>query len=130
MRRPERLAALLLAPLALLAAGCGGDDDSAGDVVRAEGGAVTIVSDRLAFDVELVEAPVGTLHITHDNQDDGVPHNIAVTGNGVDEATELEKGSVVQELTVELPEPGVYTFVCAIHPRMVGTIRAISTPAP
>ena len=113
------LLALVVAPL--LAGACG-DDASGKPAVGAEGGSVTIVAEDLAFEPDAISASVGELQITLDNRDDGVPHNIAVTGNGVDAGTELEKGPVSQELTVGLPSAGSYTFVCEIHPAMKGTI--------
>lgn len=116
---------LLTLAVPLLVLGACGDDDSASAeaTAAADDGSITIVADDLAFDPDTVSAPAGELGITLDNRDDGVPHNIVVTGNGVDAGTELEKGPVTQELTVDLPSPGDYTFVCEIHPAMKGTIR-------
>ena len=113
----------LIVLLASVAAGCGDDDAAApaADVGADRG--ITIVAEDLAFDPERVSAPVGTVEITLDNRDDGVAHNIVVTGNGVDEGTELERGPVTQELTVDFPEAGSYSFVCEIHPPMKGTIE-------
>lgn len=84
---------------------------------------MTIVADRLQFDAETVTAPVGSVEFTLINRDEGVPHNLAITGDGVDESTELEKGPVTQQLTVEFVGPGTYTFVCEIHPAMKGTVE-------
>ena len=113
------VAALAVVPLA----GCG-DEGSGGERAAVGGdGSVTIVADRLQFDVETVSAPVGSVEFTLINRDEGVPHNLAITGDGVDESTELEKGPVTQELTVEFVGPGTYTFVCEIHPAMKGTIE-------
>ena len=121
VRRPL---VITIAVLASVAAGCGDDDASSapGAEVGADG-SVTIVADDLAFDPERVSAEVGTVEITLDNRDDGVAHNIVVTGNGVDEGTELERGPATQELTVEFPEAGSYSFVCEIHPPMKGTFE-------
>ena len=113
----------LVTPLLVLGA-CGDDDGAAADApASAEDGSVTIVAEDLAFEPSSVSASVGELDITLDNRDDGLPHNIVVTGDGVDAGTELEKGPVTQELTVDLPSPGDYTFVCEIHPAMKGTIQ-------
>ena len=120
----QRRLLITIALLATVAAGCG-DDDSSSDAAAEVGadGSVTIVAEDLAFEPERVSAPVGTVEITLDNRDDGVAHNIVVTGNGVDEGTELERGPVTQELSVEFPEAGSYTFVCEIHPPMKGTFE-------
>ena len=119
---------LLTVATAALALGACGDDDAGsgagGDRAAVGGdGSVTIVADRLQFDVETVTAPVGTVDFTLINRDEGVPHNLAITGDGVDESTELEQGPVSQELTVEFAGPGTYTFVCEIHPAMKGTVE-------
>jgi plastocyanin len=115
---------LVVAALAAVAfAGCG-DDGSGGERAAVGGdGSVTIVADRLQFDVETVTAPVGSVEFTLINRDEGIPHNLAITGDGVDESTELEKGPVTQQLTVEFVGPGTYTFVCEIHPAMKGTVE-------
>ena len=120
----QRALVPLVAVLASVVAGCGDDDASSAPAAEVGAdGSVTIVAEDLSFDPERVSAPIGTVEITLDNRDDGVAHNIVVTGNGVDAGTELERGPVSQELAVEFPEAGSYSFVCEIHPPMKGTFE-------
>lgn len=86
---------------------------------------VAITARDIAFDVDHIEVRVGTVDIVLDHQDDGILHNLRVTGpGGVDAATPIESGPVRQELTVGLSTAGTYTFVCDVHPTMVGEIEA------
>jgi plastocyanin len=128
-----------LAPMILvvaLAAACGDDPEDSTDAQNpllprsspdgGEGGGsgATIVAEDIAFDRTEITASAGeTLVITFDNRDDGVPHNLHVTGAAVDEKTEIADGPTTQSLEVTLAEPGEYGFVCDVHPaEMTGTI--------
>jgi plastocyanin len=86
---------------------------------------VAITARDIAFDVDHVDVAAGTVHVVLDHQDDGILHNIRVTGpGGVDAATPIEAGPVHQDLTVDLSTAGTYSFVCDVHPTMVGAIEA------
>jgi plastocyanin len=115
--------------VAILVGACGGGDD---DVVAppepgcrvAEDGRVEIVARDLAWDTDCLEVPAGTpVVVAVDNRDDGVNHNLRLTGAPGDPGTDLEAGPVIQELDLELPV-GDYDFVCDIHPTMVGVLHA------
>ena len=130
----------LLATAAVLAAGCGGDDESdsgsadtspattettetmedtdtgAAPADDAAGAAVLelgAVSGELKFDKETLTAPAGTVTIKFTNPDT-IPHNIAILQDDEEiGASELIAEDSV-ELTVDL-EPGEYDFVCTPH---------------
>lgn len=134
--RPRlRLAAALVASclsLALVTA-CGDDgSESSGEcrTLTATDGhyEATIVAKNLQFDVRCLSMGPGTLTLTYDNRDSGVAHDLHVTGMGVNEATDLERGPTKQELTVELTQVGTYTFACDPHATMEGIIR-VEDPA-
>lgn len=113
--------------VALLLPGCGGDSEPAATECRTlpqvDGvTTATIVGKNVKFDVECLQIDPGKLEITFDNQDSGVAHNLHVTGNGVNEKTQLEPGKTTQQLTVALNTPGQYTFACDPHGSMVGKI--------
>lgn len=114
--------AVLAASMLVAVVGCGGDgsvDLSSCEPLAPTDGVteLTVVGKNLAFDVECVEIEPGPLEITFVNEDSGVSHNIHVTGpGGVDEATDLERGKVTQELVLDLVEPGTYKFICDPHP--------------
>ncbi len=132
----RRVLTLLAAALVLgLGAACGGDDDGNGNG-EAEGGggggggngvALTLAADPggdLAFDQTSLEAAAGTVTITFTNES-GVPHNVAIEGNGVDEVSEtIMEGST--ELTVDL-EPGEYTFYCGVGGHRAGGMEGTLT---
>lgn len=109
---------------ALALSACGGDDVDTSDcrVVDpvAEGRTeVTVTAENMAFDVECVQVQPGTVVVTLVNEDDGVPHNLNVKGEG---STALTNGPDTQEVTLELTEAGSYEFVCDPHPMMKGAI--------
>lgn len=89
------------------------------------GGATTelaLVSDDISFDTTELEAPAGTVTIVYSNNDEDVAHNLQVSGDGVEESTEVTAGPVEQTLTLTL-EPGTYEFLCTVHPEeMQGTL--------
>jgi plastocyanin len=139
----RRLILVLFTVLALgvgLAA-CGGDDDddaaeppAAADTATHEdtgagggGGHITLTADAsgaLAFDTMALTAPAGDVTIELVNES-GIPHNVGVEGNGVDEVSEtISSGST--ELTVTL-EPGEYTFYCAVPGHREGGMEGTLT---
>jgi plastocyanin len=122
----RRLLLLLVAVLALAVglAACGGDDDDdAAEEPPAEettthedtgAGHLTLTADpggAIAFDQTELTVPAGEVTIELVNES-GVPHNVEVEGNGVEEVSEtITEGST--ELTLTL-EAGEYEFYCAV----------------
>ncbi len=118
--------------LALSAAACGDTTPNADQTVTTAGAngssttrEVTITAENLAFDTTTLDATVGeTLTITYDNRDDGIAHNLHVTGGtGGPVTTELEEGPVMQSLDVTFDDAGEFEFFCEVHPQqMSGTV--------
>ena len=89
------------------------------------GDAVTVVAKDIAFKNPDVTVKAGApVQIVLDNQD-GAPHNIAISdanGQGV------FKGEIVSNAKVTYNVPalaaGTYTFICEVHPNMKGMITA------
>ena len=107
---------LPLIAAALLAAGCGGDDNGeATDTTPvAEGTTLQLAADpggALAFDKTSLDAPAGTVTIELTN-DSSVPHNVEIEGNGVEEESDTVTGETTS-LTVDL-ESGTYDFYCNV----------------
>jgi plastocyanin len=124
----------LLALAAVLAACSGAAAETAtqmpagGTAQPATGGtgdAVTVVAKDIAFQTPDVTVKAGApVTIDFDNQD-GAPHNIAITdANG----KSVFKGDIVSNTKVAYSVPalaaGTYTFICEVHPNMKGTITA------
>lgn len=110
---------------ASLVAACGG---GTGTTPPSSGGAaasteLTIVAEDIEFQPASISAPSGSdLHVTLDNRDDGVPHNLQLLGGPdlgtVIVETEIVTGPVTQETTIPGLVPGAYRFMCVVHPTM------------
>lgn len=127
---------IVLAAVALVAAACGGDSDPPGPAAdgatapaSTNPGAATpsgngaekvleLSAENIAFSASSLEAAAGEVTIRFANNDDGVPHNLHVTGSGVDDKTDIEPGPVKQRLAMTLPS-GTYTYVCDVHPQQM-----------
>lgn len=135
----RRLFPLLLVVLALTlaVAACGGDDDDTTGEAAAEdtttheeameGTHLTLTADpdgALSFDTTELTAAAGEVTIELVN-DSGIPHNVEVEGNGVEEVSEtISEGST--ELTLTL-EAGEYEFYCAIPGHKEGGMEGTLT---
>ncbi|HET6695767.1 MAG TPA: plastocyanin/azurin family copper-binding protein [Gaiellaceae bacterium] len=137
----RRLLLLLFTTLALVVAvaACGGDDDDEGaEEPPAEettgdtgggGSAATIMlaadpNGDLAFDQTELTATAGEVTIEFMN-DSGIPHNVEVEGNGVEEVSDtISEGSTT--LTLNL-EPGEYEFYCAVPGHREGGMEGTLT---
>lgn len=99
--------------LAAAAGGRGGDTREAGPTQT-----IDIAAQNVAFSKAALSVGAGAVTIAFDNQDDGIPHNLHVTGSGIDEKTEIEAGPTAQTLKLEL-EAGRYSYVCDVHPQQM-----------
>lgn len=135
-RRPLGGGAALALVGALALTGCGSDDDAGAPrecvtVAPVDGVTeLTVTGENLAFDVECFEIQPGPVSFTFVNQDEGVSHNLHVTGpGGVNARTDLERGETTQVLELELTEPGRYDFVCDPHATMEGQLNVVDPAA-
>jgi len=96
----------------------------------ASGGAgevLEISAQNIAFDTTQEAVPADTAFQIHFvNNDQGIPHNVAVRDQG---GAEVFKGEVfpgIDERTYDVPSlaAGDYTFICDVHPNMTGTLTA------
>ena len=141
-----RLAAAALATVGVLAlAACGSSSSSSASTTTAattaapptttaaagggKASTVTLAADptgALKFDQKTLTTTAGTVTVVMDNPStSGVPHGIAVEGNGVDQdgKTVQPGGKSTDTLTLK---PGTYTFYCPVPGHkaagMVGTL--------
>lgn len=123
--------ALGIATLAITAAACSGGgapataDPSQPGPSTPAGDTIVIVARDLKFDSTSVSAPAGeAFEIVLDNQE-SVPHNIAIK-DGAGET--VFKGEIVAADQVSNAVPalaaGSYTFWCEVHPDMQGALDA------
>ena len=88
---------------------------------------VSIVASGIAFTTTDVTAPADAAFvIAFDNQDAGVPHNVAIADAS---DAEVFKGDIfpgVETRDYQVPAlaAGDYTFACTVHPNMTGTLTA------
>ncbi|HEU4865609.1 MAG TPA: cupredoxin domain-containing protein, partial [Actinomycetota bacterium] len=102
----------------------GGGGGGTGGGGGGQGAAVTVTAQNIAFDTDTIELPADTEStITLDNEDT-VPHNIAIyTDDTV--AENLFRGETVTGDTIDYTVPpldaGEYYFQCDVHPTMNGS---------
>lgn len=86
---------------------------------------LTVIAESTSFDTKTIIVPVGAeVEIVLKNQDEGVPHNIAVYEN--EKAVKpIFKGKIitgVSEIVYNFTAPatpGTYFFRCDVHPKMM-----------
>jgi len=116
--------------LTLTIAACGDDaDDPAADTggsgapastatgTPGDGSALKIAAEDkagLKFDKSELTASAGQVTITMDNPDgNGMPHDVAIEGEGVKQAGEIVQPGGTSEVSADL-KPGTYTFYCSV----------------
>jgi plastocyanin len=68
----------------------------------------------LSFDKKDLTAQAGEVTITMDNPDgNGMPHDVAIEGEGVEQAGKVVQPGGTSEVTADL-KPGTYTFYCSV----------------
>ena len=90
-------------------------------------GSPTLTAANIAFDPTELSLPAGKPStITFDNQDDGVPHNMAIyTDDSYSDALftgDIVTGVATKEYKIPPLEPGTYPFRCEVHTTMTGTV--------
>ena len=91
------------------------------------GTSVSIVASGIAFTVTEVTVPADTpFVIVFENQDAGIPHNVAISDASGAEVFkgEIFNGVDTREYQVPALPAGKYTFICTVHPNMTGTLTA------
>ena len=106
--------ALPLAALALLVAGCGGDDEQGRTVTAPASGAVRVVATEYAFDpAAIVMRGPGTLRVTLANEG-SLAHNLRLTKDG-EELGGTPSFPAGESRSARLRvERGSYEFICTV----------------
>ncbi len=93
------------------------------------GGSYAIVAIGVKFDLTTLTVDAGKyFQIVFDNQDAGIPHNVAIhEGSATAVGKELWQGALfpgiaTQTYTVPAFAAGSYSFICTVHPNMVGDL--------
>ena len=87
---------------------------------------LTVVAKTISFDVnQIVLKANSPITLTLDNQDPGIPHNLAIltseTGNKIFGEAPFN-GPAKETWTFTSPAPGTYFFHCEVHANMKGTV--------
>lgn len=119
----RRTITILLAATALIAAGCGGDDEeSAGDqgatTEQAAGEGTRVAMKDIQFQPETVTVPVGE-KITWVNED-SVQHDVVNAQEGQQPRSDLFNKGGTYSFTAD--KAGTIDYVCTVHPNMTGKI--------
>jgi plastocyanin len=118
---------VIAASLAFVAVACGG---GGGDQGGGGGGGSTVqlVAKDLSFDTDQITLTAGAqTTVQFDNQDQGLPHNLAIYEDESAE-TAIFQGDIVEgpsttEYSFTAPDVGTYFFRCDVHPtQMTGTV--------
>ena len=117
VRRSALVGAILI--LALVAAGCGGDEGNGGDggADTGGGGATSITIAGFAYDPSTVTVSSGATDIEITNEDD-TDHTFTLDDDSVDQ--EIAAG---ESATVTVDVSSTTGFHCTIHPDMTGTLE-------
>jgi plastocyanin len=119
--------ALTLAALALLIAGCGGNDKPGGTVTAPANGSVRVTAEEYSFDPStIVLRGAGTMRLTLDNKGT-LAHNIKVEKDGrVIGGTPAFSAGETRSAGVKLAS-GTYEFLCTVGDHaelgMKGTLK-------
>jgi plastocyanin len=116
----------IAAAVAFLAASCGGGGGNQSGGCGDE--TVTLIALDLAFDKEEITLTAGAeTTICLDNQDQTLPHNVAIYEDESAETLifqgDIVEGATTTRYTFTAPDPGTYFFRCDLHPiQMTGTV--------
>lgn len=93
----------------------------------ASGPSLALVASGIAYDQADLAAPAGAAFtIAFDNQDAGIPHNVAIHEGSATGTTvftgDIVTGVAQKAYSVPALKAGTYAFVCSVHPNMVGTL--------
>lgn len=88
---------------------------------------VQVAALSIAFDPTELSVPADlAFQIKFDNNDAGIPHNVEIkdaAGSSIFKGA-IFSGVASQTYDVQPLPAGTYTFVCSVHPNMVGTLTA------
>jgi len=127
---PSQSAAAAAAPsagasAAAPSAGASAAAPSAGASGGAGGTVIDLTAQNIAFQQTTLTAPANTPFTIHfDNQDTSTPHNVVIKDSSGAEkfSGNLVTGPAQVDYQVPALPAGTYTFVCAVHASMTGTL--------
>jgi plastocyanin len=88
---------------------------------------VPLVAKNLAFDQSTITVPADQTFAITLNNEDAVPHNVTINGNGQSRSSEPFSGPATKTFVYAALPAGTYTFLCSVHPDMKGTLNATAS---
>ena len=92
---------------------------------QAAGATIKIAAQNIQYDQSTLTAPANTSFVIEfTNNDAGVPHNVTIkdqSGQDVFKG-DIFNGVDTKQYQVPALKAGTYTFYCAVHPNMTGTL--------
>ena len=111
--------------LALGLAACGGGP--AATPVGTPAVTLQLSANELKFDKSQLNVPADvTFAIELDNRE-VAPHNVVIRGQGISQGSEAFSGPAKRTYLYAGLPAGSYTFLCEVHPEMVGTLTSGGT---
>jgi len=113
--------------LALVVSACSGAAGGSQAAVSIDPNAPSLIAHGLMFDKDQLDVPSGQAFELILNNDDGVPHNIAIYADEAHTQVifrgDLESTGI-HVYDVPALAPGTYYFQCDVHPQMHGIVVA------
>ena len=90
-------------------------------------GPLELTALNIEFEPKELVAPSGPIELRFHNQDNGIPHNVAIRDANGATVFESEIFTGPADVDYSIPDlaPGSYTFTCTIHPNMTGTLTVV-----
>lgn len=102
------------------------EPSASGGPTPSDAGGIMITAHNILFDQTELAAPADEpFQIVFQNDDNGVPHDVAIRDGGTSLFTgETFNGVDVRTYAVPAIPAGSYQFLCTVHPNMNGTLTA------
>jgi plastocyanin len=120
---------LVVAALALVIAGCGGDAAAnAQPPASLDPESPNLAAQALAFDTPVLAVPADRPFTLVFENRENIPHNVSIYADSTRGDRRFEgvvfSGPATRWYPVPALAPGAYVFVCDVHPNMTGSLVA------
>ena len=102
-----------------VAAGCGGAVATPAGTPAAT---VHLSADALKFNEQQLSVPANVPFAIEFENREGLPHNVVINGAPTPADDQPFSGPATHTIVFNGLTPGTYTFICAVHPDMKGTL--------
>lgn len=127
--KPSQRGLAMVLAVAVMGAG-GWGLGKGGRTIEAHASGIPLVAQAIAWTEKELKVPVDApFKVALDNQDAGIPHNLAIYADDSFSGAALFTGEIFSGVAtkvydIEPLKGGSYAFRCDVHPSMLGTITA------